>query len=96
MTALTLTSSRQRPIRALVEAALKNELRLVQAGVKRTQQRLHAFETQYRLSTEEFLRRYERDELAETLDFAEWVGESRLLERLNEKAHTLEDIRIAN
>jgi ferritin len=40
-------------------------------------------------SSTEFLRRYENNELQETLDFAEWVGEYRLLERLREKADTL-------
>ena len=96
MTVLTLTSSRQRPLRPLVEAALSNELRVIQAGIRRTEQRLQAFESRHGLSSQEFLQRYENDELAETLDFAEWVGEYRLLERLHEKAETLQGIRFAN
>ncbi len=96
MTVLTLTTSRQRPLRPLVEAALNNELRVIQAGIHRTEQRLKAFESQYGLSSHEFLRCYENDDLAETLDFAEWVGEYRLLERLHEKAETLQGIRFAN
>ena len=96
MAALTLTSPRQRPLRPLVEAAIQNELRLLQVGLRRTEQRLKAFETQYGLSSDEFLRSYENDELPESLDFAEWVGEYRLLERLREKADTLQGIRFAN
>ena len=96
MAALTLTSPRQRPLRPLVEAALNNELRLVQAGIRRTEQRLRVFETEHGLSSREFLQRYENDELPETLDFAEWVGECRLLDRLREKADTLREIRFAN
>jgi hypothetical protein len=96
MAALTLTSSRERPLRPLVEAALHNELRLLQTGIRRTEQRLQAFETKYGFSSQEFLRRYEDDELPETLDFAEWIGEYRLLERLREKADTLQEIRFAN
>ena len=65
-------------------------------GCRGTEQRLEAFESQYGLSSQEFLERYENDELAETLDFAEWVGENRLLERLHEKAETLKGIRFAN
>jgi len=79
-----------------VEAALSNELRVTQAGIRRTEQRLQAFESRHGLSSQEFLQRYENDELAETLDFAEWVGEYRLLERLHEKAETLRGIRFAN
>jgi len=46
--------------------------------------------------TQEFLSRYENDEMEETLDFAEWIGESRLLERLREKAETIKDIQFTN
>ncbi len=85
MAELTLVSTRQRPLRPLVEAALTNELRLLEAGIRRTKQRLCEFEVKYQLPTDEFIRRFEDDELSETLELAEWIGESRLLERLCEK-----------
>ena len=95
MSALTLTSPHQRPLRPLVEDAIRNEVRYLQSGIRRTEQRLRTFETRYGFSSQEFLRRYENDELPETLEFAEWVGECRLLERLREKAETLEEIGFA-
>ena len=96
MTVLTLTSSGSHPLQPLVEAAIQNEIRLLQAGIRRSEQRLTAFETEYSLSSPEFVRRYENDELAETLDLAEWIGEYRLLERLKEKVETLREIRFAH
>jgi hypothetical protein len=96
MSVLKLTSARDRPLRPLVEAAIQNELRLLQAGIQRTEEHLRAFEAEYNLATQDFLRRYERDELAESLAFAEWVGEYRMLERLREKAETLQEIRFAD
>jgi hypothetical protein len=96
MEELTLVSSCQRPLRSLVEAALQNELRLFQANIKRTEQRLSNFETRFNLSTTEFIKRYENDELPESLDYIEWVGEYRLLIRLHEKAEALREIRFAN
>ena len=39
MAALTLTSPRQRPLRPLVEAAIHNELRLLQTGIRQTFQK---------------------------------------------------------
>ncbi len=96
MSVLKLTSSSSRPLRPLIEAAIQNEVRLLHAGIQRTEARLQAFEAEYELSTEEFLRRYERDDLVETLAFAEWVGEHRMLERLHEKAETLQEIRFAD
>jgi phage shock protein A len=96
MTELVLTSSKNRSLRPLVEAALRNELRILQAGIRRTEQRLESFEERYDLPSAVFIQRYENDELQETLDFAEWIGEYRLLERLREKADTLESVHIAD
>jgi hypothetical protein len=96
MAELTLVSPFGRQLRPLVEAAIQNELRLLAAGIRRTQQRLRAFEQQYGLATTEFLAQYEDDQLEETLDFDEWIGEWRMLERLQDNAATLRGIEFAN
>jgi len=96
MAELTLISPHQRPLRPLVEGALQNELRLLEAGIRRSEQRLREFEARYGLSSADFIQRYEHDELEETLEFAEWIGEYRLWERLREKANTLREIRFAD
>ena len=71
MEELTLISSYQRPLRPLVEAALQNELRLLQVNSKRTEQNLNKFEARFGLSTSEFIQGFENDELPETLDYVE-------------------------
>ena len=96
MTELRLISDHERQLKPLVEAALKNELRLLEAGINRTQQNMRKFEEKFHLSTLEFIGRYENDEIEETMDYAEWIGEHRMLERLREKAETLRGIRFAN
>ncbi len=96
MTTLTLTTAKERPLRPLVEAALENQLRLLQAGIDRAQERLHTFESEHGLSSESFIQRYENDEYLETLNYDEWIGEYRLLMRLKDKAETLRDIHIAD
>lgn len=96
MAELTLVSPSQRPIQPLVEGALQNELRLLEAGIRRSEQRLQEFEARYGLPTTDFIQCYENDALEETLEFAEWVGEYRLRERLLEKADALRAIRFAN
>jgi hypothetical protein len=68
----------------------------MEAGIRRTEQRLLEFEEKYHLETQEFISRYENDEMEETTNFDEWIGEFRLLKRLREKADTLRDIRFAN
>ncbi len=96
MTELTLVSKQSRPLRPLVEAALANELRLVHAAIRQTELRLQAFEARYGMTTEAFIQRFEDDELEETLEFVEWVGEYRLLGHLQEKAETFQGIEIEN
>ena len=96
MAELTLISSCQHPLRPLVETALQNELRLLQVNIKRTEQRLQNFENRFGLSTAEFIQLFENDKLKETIDYVEWVGEYRLLNRLYEKAEALREIRFAN
>ena len=96
MTDLRLVSTHKRQLKPLVEGALANELRLMQAGLRRTEQRLLEFEEKYHLKTEDFISRYEKDEMEETIDFVEWIGEFRLLARLREKVDTLRGIRFAN
>lgn len=96
MATLTLVSPHNHPLQLLVEAALAKELRGLEVAIQRTEQRLHEFEQQYQMSTAEFLARYENDELAETLEFAEWIGEHRLLARLREKADTVREIQLAH
>jgi len=94
MADLVLRSETGRALRPLVEGALANEPRIIDAGIARTAARIEAFEREYGLDTTTFLERYERGCMAETLDLDEWIGEYRLLARLREKAETLQGVRI--
>jgi len=96
MADLRLVSTREHQLKPLVEGALTNEIRLTEAGIRRTEQRLLEFEEKYDLGTQDFIARYENDEMKETIDFDEWIGEFRLLGRLREKVDIIKDVRFAN
>ena len=96
MTDIKLVYKGKRQLKPLVEAALANQLRLLQAGIRQTEERLKKFENQFQMNTQDFISRYENDEIRETLDKGEWIGEARLLKRLQEKAETIRDIRFEN
>lgn len=96
MAELVLRSSRTQILKPLVQAALHNERRLLEAGIERSHERLRKWETRFGFSTPEFVRRFENDELEETLEFAEWIGEHRLLERLEEKVLALREVEFAD
>ena len=93
---LKLVSKGEHLIKPIVEAALENELRLIEAGIKQTKKHLEKFEEKYQLNTQDFVTNYENDQFEESMDFIEWIGEFRLLKRLIEKADTLRSISFAN
>jgi hypothetical protein len=96
MSELILVSSDEQSLKPLVEGALANEARLLQAGIRRTERQLHEYERRFEMPTSEFVDRFEADELDETLELDEWIGEYRLLQRLREKLETLRGIEFAN
>jgi hypothetical protein len=96
MTELKLISHHPAPMKPIVESALIGALHSIEVGIQRTYQHLHAFESRYRLTTEEFIQRYGNDEFQETPDFDEWIGEYRMLQGLHEDAELLRGIRIAD
>ena len=96
MSDVRLVTKGKRELKPLVEAALANELRLIEAGIKQAENTVREFEKKYQMPTQEFLSLYENDEIEEAIDFAEWIGEIRLLQRLQEKADTLRNIRFEN
>ena len=96
MNQVTLISTRQRPLQPLIETALNHELRLVEAAIRQTQRRLQDFEVLHGMKSAEFVQRYENDEFFETLEYADWIGEYRLLSRLQEKADTYREIKVVH
>lgn len=85
-------------LKQFIEEALSKRIASLSDGIQRTEERLREFEAKYQLSTEEFLRRFENDELQHRLDmeFDEWVGESRMLKMLREKLDKLRGIEFVN
>jgi len=85
-------------LKRVIEEVLAERLRALEDGIRRTEERIQEFETKYQLSTEEFLRRFENDEIQHSVDmeFDEWIGESWMLERLREDADELRGIEFVN
>ena len=93
---IKLVSKSKHQLKPIVEAALTNELRLIEVGIRKSKQILKKYEDKYQLKTQDFIADYENDKMDETMDFIEWIGEFRMFERLNEKADTLRSIRFEN
>lgn len=96
MTELTLISSNATSIKPSVEAALHNEVCLLEAGLRQTQHRLHQFEEQYGMATDEFIKKQADNGIQETLETIEWLGEYRMVQRIQEKIDALKGIQFDN
>lgn len=101
MTTLTLVQERSEAntdfsLRSLIDALLDTEIQSMEDGLRRTRQRIQAFEAQYALSTDEFLKRYGQNQIQETMETIEWVGESRMEQHLLKRLHTLRGIHVAD
>ncbi|MEH1901119.1 MAG: hypothetical protein V7L04_06820 [Nostoc sp.] len=96
MTELKLSSKYPDSLRQIIQSALSERLHTIESGIKRTEERLQAFENKYQLSTEEFIIRFNNDELPHSFDFDEWIGESRMLAHLQETQEAVEEVKFVN
>ncbi len=92
MAEIKLRSKNPDSLRRIIQSALSERLQSVKTGIKRTEERLQEFETKYQLSTEEFITRFNNDEIAYSFDFDEWIGEYRMLAHLQETKESIEEI----
>ena len=81
-------------LKSLVKDIIRRELDDVEHSIELRRARLDSLEKQYNMTTAEFLRRFTRDDLGETLDFIEWDGEVKTLELLEEKKALFEEAKV--
>lgn len=92
---VTISTDSPVALKPLLESAIRSELRLLELGLERTRKQLQSFETQYDLSSQEFARRFEAGELAESLDNIDWSGEIETLRRLEAHRQALQGARLS-
>ena len=96
MTQVTLTSPDSIPLRPFTQNALEREVGLVEVALEQAQNRVQRYEERFGLPSEQFMERYRNNEIDETLETIEWVGEYRMLRRLQEKLQAVREIEIAD
>lgn len=97
MTELTIKSDQTNAVKSELQAALDGQRRVIQDSIKRTKVNLSVFEKQYGTSTAELLEQEADGTIDDNnLDLIEWLGETRMLQRLQSELELLEDIRICS
>jgi hypothetical protein len=72
---VTITTEESVALRPLLESAVRTELRMLDLGLERTDERLRRFEERFGMNSDEFMRRYRTGQIEESLDTIEWAGE---------------------
>ena len=93
---LTVTSPDSISLRPFLQSALKREVGRVEVALKQAHHRVQQYEKRFGLPSEQFLERYRNNEIDETLETIEWVGEYRMLVRLEEKLRAAREIEIGD
>jgi hypothetical protein len=93
---ITLRSKSPDSLKQIITSALAERLQSIESGIKQTESRIKEFEIKYQLSTEDFLRLFNHNQLAHNFDFDEWIGEVRMLDHLKQKKVTIEEVEFVN
>ena len=91
---VTIQTSDAKRLKPLIKSAIQKQLDDIEHGIELTRARLEAFEQQYSMSTDEFLRRFHPGDLEETLDFIDWQGETKMLALLEEKEAAFKEAQV--
>jgi hypothetical protein len=97
MTELTIRSDQTEAVKSEIQSALDGQRRMIQDSVRRTELNLAAFEGKHGFSTSELLGREADGSLDDGyLELIEWIGETKVLERLRAELELIKEIRICS
>jgi hypothetical protein len=91
---ITIRGYTSNPLKSVVELAIRNQLKSLRHGIKRTREQLATFEARFDMSTAEMERRLQSGELTETLSTIDWCMELEALRLLEDQYRALSEARI--
>ncbi len=94
MAEIVIRTGKPESIRPILDSAISNQLKLLKASINRTQIRISSFEQKYNMSSEQFVQKIREGMDDDNLDFVEWIGETKILKRLEEEYKELEGLQI--
>ena len=91
---ITIQTSDIERFKPLLETALDREAKLLEYSIQRTREALAPFEDRYKMSTDEFERKFNTREIEETLDFLDWWMEVEALRHLEAQRNAIKEARV--
>ena len=94
MAEIVIKGNKSESIMPVLDSAIRNQLKLLRMSINRTKTRINSFEQRYNMSTEQFMQKITEGMDDDNLDFVEWIGERKILKRLEEEYNELEGLQI--
>jgi len=94
MAEIVIRTGKSESVMPILDSAIRNQLKLLKTSKNRTKIRINDFEQKYNMSTEQLMQKIKKGMDDDNLDFVEWVGETKILKRLEEEYNELVGLRI--
>ena len=94
MSQLVIKSNNSKKLKKLVNGAIENQLRLTRIGISKTEKLIDDFENKFKLSSDQFLKLYQKGEFGDESDYMKWAGEIETLNRLKNELTELLKVEI--
>jgi len=91
---ITIQTSDIERFKPLLETALDREAKLLEYSIQRTREALVPFEDRYKMSTDEFERKFNAREIEETLDYLDWWMEVEALRHLESQRNAIQEAHV--
>ena len=91
---IVIKTNASESLKPLVEAAIRNQIKVLQHGVQRTKERIAEFEKRAEMSSAEFEQKLQADEIAETIETIDWNMELAALRLLESQYQSLSEAEI--
>ena len=85
MAEIVIRTGKPELVMPILDSAIRNPLKLLKTSINRTKMRIDDFEQKYNMSTEQLMQKIRNGMDDDNLDFVEWVGETKILKRLEEE-----------
>ena len=91
---IVIKTNASEALKPLVEAAIRNQLKSLLHGIERTKERIAEFEKRTGVSSAEFEKKLQADEIEETLETIDWNMEIAALRMLEGQYQSLSEAKI--
>ena len=97
MTELSIKSDQPDAVKSELLAALESQRQMLHNSIKRTRLNLATYEKKYGFTTSELLKQEAEGTLDDhNLEWIEWIGETRMMERLQSELDLVNNIQICS